>query len=172
MSGAAGGAPIIVTALLGAEDFALYDGLRRRHFPPERNLVPAHLTLFYHLPPSIGPELHRRLSAATRGAPVPRARVVGLFSLGAGVAFRIESEDLASIRANLADAFAGLLTPQDLAGWRPHITVQNKVEPQLAKRLLKQLESDIVARPLSIAGLASWSYRQGPWEPIRRYPFA
>ncbi|HEU5286581.1 MAG TPA: 2'-5' RNA ligase family protein, partial [Sphingomicrobium sp.] len=36
---------LIVTAELGAEDFAWLDALRRRHYPPERNRVPAHLTL-------------------------------------------------------------------------------------------------------------------------------
>ncbi|MBY0519244.1 MAG: M13 family metallopeptidase, partial [Sphingomonas sp.] len=29
-------APIIVSALFGATDFAYFDGLRRTHFPPER----------------------------------------------------------------------------------------------------------------------------------------
>ncbi|RZL99804.1 MAG: 2'-5' RNA ligase family protein, partial [Sphingomonas sp.] len=47
-------APIIVTAVFGAEDFAWADGLRRAHFPPDRNIVPAHLTLFHHLAPSLG----------------------------------------------------------------------------------------------------------------------
>lgn len=125
-------APIIVTALLGASDFAWADGLRRTHFPPERNQVPAHITLFHHLPPSLEGELRDQLKAETRG-PAPAARLAGLQHLGRGVAYRVESEELAAIRQRLADHFSGLLTPQDQARWRPHITVQNKVEPKLAK---------------------------------------
>ena len=58
---AASGAPIVVTALMGAEDFAWADSLRRAHFPPERNKVPAHISLFHHLPPSLLPELSDRM---------------------------------------------------------------------------------------------------------------
>ncbi|MBC7987423.1 MAG: hypothetical protein H7X93_12270, partial [Sphingomonadaceae bacterium] len=90
MSAAARPAPIIVTALLGDADFAWLDALRRRHYPPERNRVPAHLTLFHHLPPSVADELARRLREATRGIPVPKARLAGVISLGGGVALGVE----------------------------------------------------------------------------------
>ncbi|RXZ34629.1 2'-5' RNA ligase family protein [Sphingomonas desiccabilis] len=168
------GAPIIVSALFGAADHAALDGLRRRHFPPERNQLPAHLTLFHHLPPHLAPELRQRLAAETRGIAAPRARIAGLRNLGRGVALRIESPELEEIRARLADAFAMLLTPQDRAGWRPHVTIQNKVEPAEARALLHALEADFRPRPrpLAIAGLASWWYRGGPWEPISRHMFA
>lgn len=163
-------APIIVTALLGDADFAYFDRLRRAHFPPERNMLSAHLTMFHHLPPSIFPELAQRLASEAR-ASAPPARVVGVMSLGRGVAFRIESPALADIRDRLADAFAPMLTPQDAAPWRPHITVQNKAAPADAKALLARLQADFAPRPLVIAGLASWWYRGGPWTPIARYRF-
>ena len=44
-------APLIVTAELPADVMAWADGLRRAHFPPERNQVRAHVTLFHALPP-------------------------------------------------------------------------------------------------------------------------
>jgi 2'-5' RNA ligase len=163
-------APIIVTAMLGASDFAWADSLRRAHFPPERNLVPAHLTLFHHLPPSLADELRDQLKAEVRGR-APMARIVGLQHLGRGVAYRIDSEELAAIRARLAEHFEGMLTPQDQAPWRPHITVQNKVEPKVAKALLTELEATFSPRPLKIAGLASWWYRGGPWEPLSEHRF-
>ncbi|QLC24083.1 2'-5' RNA ligase family protein [Parasphingopyxis algicola] len=165
-------APIIVSALFGAEDFAWLNGLRRRHFPPERNVIDAHLTLFHHLPPSVSQELKDRLNAETRGSSPPRARLSGLMSLGRGVAFRVESPELEAIRDRLADAFTGLLTPQDQQSWRPHVTIQNKVEPAEAKGLLEQLSRDFAPRPLQIAGLASWYYRGGPWEPLSTHKFA
>ena len=165
-------APIIVSALFAPADHAWLDGLRRAHFPPERNLLAAHLTLFHHLPPSAAPELKRRLTDLTRHQPAPPARAAGLLNLGRGVAIRIESPALEAIRADLADAFAGLLTPQDQAGWRPHVTIQNKVAPAEARALLAALQPGFIARPVAIAGLAAWWYRGGPWEPLSRHPFA
>ena len=165
-------APIIVTALFGAADAAWFDALRRQHFPLERNQLAAHLTMFHHLPPSLAAELKGRLASETRGVSAPRARIAGLISLGEGVAYRIDSDDLAAIRARLADHFTGMLTPQDQAGWRPHVTVQNKVRPDVARALLRSLEADFTPRPVVIAGLASWWYRGGPWEPLSRHMFA
>ena len=42
--------PLVLTAALDDETFDWLDGLRRRHFPPERNHLAAHLTLFHALP--------------------------------------------------------------------------------------------------------------------------
>ena len=134
-------APIIVTALFGGEDQAAFDRLRTTYFPPERNYLAAHLTMFHHLPPAILPELKQRLTAATRGVPPPLAEAAGLLNLGRGVAVRIVSEELAAVRADLAEAFAPLLMPQDRAGWRPHVTVQNKVTPAEARATLAALQA-------------------------------
>ena len=161
-----------MSALFGAADQAVFDRLRTAHFPVERNHLSAHLTLFHHLPPSVLPELKQRLGAETRGVPAPAARAAGLMNLGRGVAFRIDSPELAAIRARLADAFAPLLTPQDAAGWRPHVTVQNKVAPAEARATLALLERDFRPHPVRIAGLAAWYYRGGPWEAISRHMFA
>ena len=166
-------APIIVAAELGAADFAWLDGLRRAHFPPERNLIAAHLTLFHHLPPSLLPELDTRLRAETRHAKPPVATIGEPMLLGRGVALRVRSAALADIRADLAEAFQGLLTPQDSAGWRPHVTIQNKVDPRDARALHAAMAGDrAIARPLAITGIAAHHYRGGPWELIARYRFA
>lgn len=156
-------APLILTALLGHADFAWADGLRRTHFPPDRNQVPAHITLFRHLPPSILPELKDRLK---RLAPVPSpiARIIGVLNLGTGVAFHVESPALMDIRDDLAEAFTGLLTPQDQARPRLHITIQNKASPAEAKALYRTMREDFRVQSLTIAGLAVWHYRNGPWE--------
>ena len=169
---AEGLAPIIVTALFCPADTAFFDDLRVRHFPPERNQLKAHLTMFHHLAPSLERELKQRLIGETKGVPAPDARIAGLMSLGRGVAFRIDAPALEDIRDRLADAFASLLTPQDRAGWRPHVTVQNKVEPVVAKALQADLERDFRPRAVRIAGLATWWYRGGPWEPLSRHMFA
>jgi len=163
-------APIIVTATFGDGDNGWLQQLRRTHYPAERNRVPAHLTLFRQLPPSLEGELATRLARAS-AAPPPRATVAGIIDLGEGTAFRIESEALEEIRAELAQALHGLLMPQDLAPWRPHVTIQNKVPPREARALQRELRSDFEPRPLAIRALAAWRYLGGPWEPIRTWPF-
>lgn len=163
-------APIIVTALLGDADFGWLDAQRRAYFPPERNHLRAHLTMFHHLPPSVERELLDALKGEIR-AKAPPARIAGLINLGRGVAYRLDSDGLAEIRERLADRFMTLLTPQDAAAWRPHITVQNKVAPEQARALLAELSADFKPRPLTIAGLAAHWYRGGPWELLASYRF-
>jgi hypothetical protein len=164
------GRPIVVTALFGPGDDGWLQQLRRTHYPAERNQVPAHLTLFHQLPPSLEGELSDRLARAAAAAQPP-ATLTGLMDLGEGTAFRVESPALEAIREELADAFHGLLMPQDQAAWRPHITIQNKVEPRLARALQQQLAATFEPRPLLIRALASWLYLDGPWERLKVHPF-
>lgn len=161
---------LIVAAGLAPEDLAMLDGLRRAHYPPERNRLPAHLTLFHALPPSAEGEVRRQLALHAKAAP-PRAAIAGPINLGTGVALRIVSEELEAIRAAIADHFHGSLTAQDAAGWRPHVTIQNKVAPRTAKALVENLARDFSPRPLAIRGLALHRYVDGPWETLGRYPF-
>lgn len=137
--------------------------MRRRYYPAERNRVPAHITLFHHLPPSLLEELSWRLKRFCE-EPAPVALLTEVMLLGAGVAYRIDSTELLAIREELADAFRGLLTPQDQARPRLHLTVQNKVTPTEARALADQLRAEFARRPIIIAGLAAWHYRGGPWE--------
>jgi hypothetical protein len=162
--------PLIVTAELAPEDQAWLDRLRRAHYPAERNQLPAHLTMFHALPPSSEVELRSRLSNFAAGAR-PQAWIEGLMNLGGGVAFRIVSPDLDGIRAEMAHDLRGLLSAQDLGGWRPHVTIQNKVAPRVAKALIEQLERGFNRRPLAISGLGLHRYLGGPWEKLAIYPF-
>jgi 2'-5' RNA ligase superfamily protein len=161
--------PIIVTATFGDGDNGWLQALRRTHYPPERNRVPAHLTLFRQLPPSLEGELATRLARAA-AAPPPRATIAGIMDLGEGTALRIESAALDALRADLADALQGVLTPQDRT-WSAHVTIQNKVAPREARALQQQLGAAFAPRPLAIGGLAAWRYLGGPWEPIREWAF-
>jgi len=159
-----GAAPIIATATMGAADQRFFDALRTAHFPPERNHLAAHITLFHQLPPSCLDELDRLFRRIAADTPPPTAMLREVYSLGQGVAFRIESPELLAIRARIADHFAGMLTAQDQGTPRLHITVQNKVAAAEARALLAELASDFRPRPLAITGLAAHHYRGGPWE--------
>lgn len=161
---------LIVTAELGAADFAWLDRLRRTHYPADRNQVPAHLTMFHALPPSAEGELRSRLSRLAIGRP-PSARIEGLMDLGGGVAFRVVSSDLDQIREELSHDLCGILGAQDSGGWRPHITIQNKVAPKVAHALLAELERGFQARSLAIGGLGLHRYLGGPWDRLAIHPF-
>ena len=162
--------PLIVTADFSPSDHGWLEGLRRAHYPAELNRVPVHLTMFQGLPPSAVDEVKQQLALHAAGPP-PKAMIAGLMNLSGGVAFRVVSEELEAIREDIADHFHGLLCAPDAAGWRPHITIQNKVSPRAAKELLDRLERDFHPRPLGIAGLTVHRYRGGPWETLANYKF-
>jgi hypothetical protein len=164
-------APIIITAEMGKIDQAWANGLRRLHYPPERNRVDAHITLFHHLPPSHLPEIKSRLAALASECPPPVAYLTEVMMLGSGVAYRVDSAELLSIREELAAEFHGLLIAQDQARPRLHITVQNKVEPATAKALHADLFAAFRPRPLVISGLAAYYYQGGPWDHIGAWSF-
>jgi hypothetical protein len=126
--------------------------------------------MFHSLPPSAETELQRRLSRVVR-RPAPVARIEGLLDLGGGVAFRIVSPGLDCLRDELAVGLHGLLGAQDSGGWRPHVTIQNKVAPKAARALKQSIEQGFAPRPLAIAGLGLYRYLDGPWERIALYPF-
>ncbi|ESZ88681.1 MAG: hypothetical protein Q27BB25_02625 [Blastomonas sp. CACIA14H2] len=163
--------PIIMTATMGAADQAWADGLRRAHYPADRNVVEAHVTLFHHLPGPYEGELIARTRALAREFAPPPARLSEVMRMGNGVAFRIHSPGLLAIRAMMADGLHGLLTAQDQGTPRLHITVQNKVEAATARALHAALSASFTPRPLSISGLALHRYLGGPWEPIGNWPF-
>ena len=162
--------PLIVTAEIDSVDFGWLNDLRRRHYPAERNQLAAHLTMFHTLPPSAEQEIRHHLSKLVLQQD-PRAFISGVMNLGGGVAFRIASDDLDNIRAEIADRLTGLLTAQDRAGWSAHITIQNKVTPREAKALAQALGSQFDRRPIRIAGLGLHQYLGGAWETLRIFPF-
>ena len=166
----AGRGPLIVTAELGSADFAWLDDQRRTHFPPDRNQLPAHLTMFHALPPSALAEVRARLAAIARSPP-PRATISGVTNLGGGVAYRVHSPALEDLRAELAEDFHGLLSAQDAAGWRPHVTIQNKVDPAVARKLHQSLARGFEPRALAIPALQLHEYHGGPWAALGRWPF-
>ena len=99
---------LIVTVEIAQGDFSWLEGLRRAHYPSDRNQVPVHLTMFHALPPSVETELRGRLGRIVRRKP-PSAVLAGLMDLGGGVAFRLVSPDLDAIRDELANELHGML---------------------------------------------------------------
>ncbi len=156
-------APLLVTAELPRDVFAWAEGLRRAHFPPERNKVRAHVTLFHALPPSCEAELRRLVSRIAGEEAAPRARITGLMSLGTGTAFAIQSNALSAIHETLREALHGVLTAQDQARRKLHVTIQYKVTVAEAKALQAELAASFTPRDFAFAGLSLHRYLGGIW---------
>lgn len=113
----------ILTAELDPDSFDRLDGLRRQHFPPERNLLPAHLTLFHRLSSA---QAGRQRAFESPTGPVPLLFDAPLL-LGFGVAIQIRSPELEQVRSAALATMGGEFSRQDSQAWRPHVTIQNKV---------------------------------------------
>lgn len=159
--------PLILTADMESAAAAKFEALRRRWFPPERNIVPAHITLFHQLPGSEFEGVISRLRMLARVNPPPLVEVTGLRSLGGGVAYKLRSPGLEALHADLVDGFGPLLTLQDRQGYRPHLTVQNKVTSAVARATLAELEASFVPFAFEVTGVAVWRYLNGPWEHLK-----
>jgi len=164
-------APLIVTAELPPDLHRWATGLRGAHYPPERNVLEAHVTLFHALPPSSEDEVRDRLAmVAAHHARIP-ARLEGIMPLGDGTALRLSSPGMLTLREQLAAQFHGLLTAQDAHAPRLHITIQNKVSSQAARKLQHALSAEVAPRDFVFPGLALHRYRGGPWAFVKRWPF-
>ena len=156
--------PLIVTAHLDERAFEALDALRRRHFPEKLNKIPAHVSLFHHLPGAALDSVLATLAEHCR-ATEPSTMGPGAWrSLGRGVAIAYEARELARLRGVLARAWGGWLTAQDRQRFRAHVTIQNKVEPAVARALLEALREGPEPPACEVEGLTVWRYRGGPWE--------
>lgn len=145
--------------------------MRRQHFPPERNQIPAHLTLFHALPGEERPRIVADLAAACAGQKPFGIEATGLRSLGRGVAIAFAASELVTLRQALAREWRDWLTPQDSARIAPHVTIQNKTTPADARATLARLEAEWQPFSARAEGLFLWRYLGGPWELDRRFGF-
>ena len=95
--------------------------------------------------------------------PPLRLRVGAPRLLGRGVAFDIESAGLMEVRRELARRWQDVLSAQDRQGFRPHVTVQNKVDPAEARRLRDELAACTAPWDGVGEALQLWRYLGGPW---------
>ncbi len=162
--------PLIVTLRLDEGAFHFFNGLRQQHFPPERNFLQAHLTLFHHLPHT--EEIEAGLAACAQGVAAPLClQVTHLIKLGGGVAYRIACPPLQQLHNALQQQWSPLLTAQDRQPLRPHITVQNKVTAREAQKLYLHLQLQFAPFEASGRGFDLWAYKGGPWQWLRYFHF-
>lgn len=155
--------PLIVTAIIDPHTFSILDSLRQKHFPSERNFLSAHLTLFHHLPGDEIAAVRDIIEKTTENTLSFDLNFDSLRFLGRGVAFGVVSAELLDLRRGLAAEFARWLKPQDRQKFQPHVTIQNKVEPEEARHLFEHLASDFEPFTGHAEGVAIWHYLGGPW---------
>ena len=164
-------APYLVTLGFDPATFDRLDRLRSRYFPADRNVVPAHLCLFHHLPGDEFDAIDRALALAARSSPPVAVSFPSVKRMARGILAEVAAPGLGAIHSALARRFAGHLTPQDRQPFRPHVTLMNKAEPAEAVAALDELRGvwstwDGVGERLLL-----WRYRGGPWEDVASYDF-
>ena len=156
--------PIILTLALDAVSQDAFDALRTRYFPPARLVVGAHVTMFHALPGEMADEIAACVQALCAATPAFGLRLGGVRFLGRGVALDLVAGEALALRAGLRKRFEAVLSAQDRAPWRPHVTVQNKVSAGQARETWAVLQGFACAAPVRAEGVALWRYRGGPWE--------
>lgn len=156
----------IVTAELDPTSFACLDELRRRHFPADHNFLSAHLTMFHQVSLDDAEIVAHMLFPQ---GPLS-AQFAGVRFFGRGVAVDVACAPLIELRETMRRRFKRV-SPQDSQPWRPHVTVQNKVMPSVARQLYEELTAGFQARDGQIVGIMLWEYLGGPWSLWKRLSF-
>jgi hypothetical protein len=165
-------APLILTLTLDETSQAFFDAQRKKYFPPKINYLGAHLTLFHALPGQEEVAITDYLAEVTASQPGPLPlAVTGLKFMGRGVMYTLANPTLPALHRRLQQQWQPWLSAQDQQGLRPHITVQNKVDPAVARALLAELVAGFKTFEVQGTGLAVWAYRGGPWEQRQVFPF-
>jgi hypothetical protein len=163
--------PLILTLALDPSSQAFFEEQRHRWFPPALNMIPAHVTLFHHLPGHDLADIRARLEALCAQQHRSSFNVTGLRFLGRGVAYTLHAPEAAAFRAQCAALWQPVLTAQDRQGWRAHMTIQNKVPPVEARALFDRLQAEFVPFSGTVTGVVLWHYLGGPWRRGAVLPF-
>jgi len=163
--------PLILTLKLDPKTFSYFDQLRQQHFPSQKNFLSAHVTLFHSLPVEQKSSLEKTLQDLCAHTPVLVLTFATLRFLGKGVAAEVDCPELIHLHQQLARQWHPWLSRQDQQGYRPHITIQNKVTPDQARSLYGQLTHEWKPFQGKGEGLLLWYYRGGPWELANQFNF-
>lgn len=160
--------PLVITLQLDSRARERFEAERTELFPRGRTAVGAHVTLFHALPAYLREDVEDELG---RLAATPRFRVdvTEVFSLGRGVAYRLAAPEAELLHRRLRDRWRSHLTRQDAQPLRPHVTVQNKVEREVAQATLDRLRTTFTPETTWAVGLELWRYDGGPWTLLGRW---
>jgi 2'-5' RNA ligase len=162
--------PLVVSLEIDAAAQARFDSERAELFPPGRTVLGAHLTLFHAVSAAAEPAAVADLAAAASARQPFALEISGLLALGGGVAYQVRSAELVALHRGLQLRWWDRLSAQDRQGFRPHVTVQNKASPEVARRTLERLRERFTPFPATALALRLWRYDGGPWTFRARFP--
>ncbi|OOQ62036.1 2'-5' RNA ligase family protein [Mucilaginibacter pedocola] len=162
--------PLLLTLSLDAEAKLYFNKLRKKYFPAERNFLDAHLMLFHQIPAGEETIIENIASAASKFGPMD-LQITQVVCIGRGVAYKVECAALMQLHKHLQQQWQHWLIPQDKQKLWPHITVQNKVEPAVAKQLSAELSASFSPFTACGTGLTLWEYLGGPWQFVQQFDF-
>ena len=146
--------------------------LRERYFPRELNRLDAHIALFRALPGSRLPRIKEDIASlvATQAPFSILAKETFRMKRGAGIRV-FDSGHMQSIYARLSAQWKEFLSQQD-RGFKPHYTVQNKVEDEaVVQRTMEELGDKFTDSPGRVLGLRLWRYAKGNWKHDQDFAF-
>jgi len=156
--------------MMDDESQAFFNENRKQHFPPERNYLDAHLTLFHNLP-SEEPAIISDIKQICDDTNAFELEVSAIVSIGNGVAYKVQSPELQLIHLQLQKTWKHWLIPQDQQKLWPHITIQNKTDANTANQLINTLKVDFKPFNITALGFNLWAYKGGPWAFIEAFCF-
>lgn len=146
--------------------------IRARYFPPHLNKISAHVTLFHALPGSRLATIEDDIDYLCTKAKAFEIEIKKPFLLGkGGVGLRVAAPEAKRIHTHLKGEWKKFLSKQDNGGFKPHYTVQNKVEPEVAKATLETLEKEVEDMQGLVDGLTLWRYDKGYWKDKKDFVF-
>ncbi len=155
--------PLVLTLSIDPAAQSEFEQQRRRYFPASLNRIPAHISLFHALPGEELPSIRTLVAEVAAGFACFPVQVHDVQKLGRGVAYALAAERLDALHGRLRAAWLPWLTAQDAQGFRPHVVVQNKVEPAAARTLYERLAAGFRPYAIQAEGLLLWRYLGGPW---------
>ena len=161
---------LLLTLGLDSASQAYFQNLREQYYPRNLNVIPAHVSLFHNLPGSEIDTISHDIEAILPRVPFGM-QVSRLHFMGKGSLFYLESAQLNSLHRDLSSRWQQWLIPQDKQGYKPHVVVQNKTDPQQAKADYQTLSDQFKPFKVTAQSLLLWEYLGGPWRLERTFTF-
>lgn len=155
---------VIITALLDRDIEKELTTLREKFFPKEINYLPAHITLFHAAPL----ELVENLNLIRE--PMPMSMREPVF-FGRGFGIKVDCPELKAWRRDLLKLPLEF-TPQDENSNQLHVTLQNKTQPDRARKDFEKFKEIWKKFDSQVFGVQIWKYLGGPWELLETKKFS
>lgn len=149
--------------------------LREKHFPAHLNRTPAHLTMFHALPGSHMPSIVAAIEKECQDLAPFRLTTGSLFRMRRGVGINTGqgAQPARLLHQGLQKRWVDVLSEQDRQAWRPHWTIQNKVnDAAVVEETMREVEQDFQGAEGVAEGCVLWRYeRGGAWRFERMFEF-